>query len=59
MSGDDAPWDATEPEEDMTWANISNLEEGALYEVRIVAINGRGDESRSPAKKVQVGPTAG
>lgn len=43
----------------MTWTNISNLETGEQYEMRIVAINGRGDETRSSSKKVQVGPQTG
>ena len=53
-------WISTNPESELTWTNVSNLENGANYEMRIVAKNGHDDVSRSdPPKIVRVGNVPG
>ena len=58
FTGDD-DWEHTDTEDQHNWANITDLEPGESYELRIVAVNGAGHETRSPAIKVTVGPKEG
>ena len=58
--GDDAPWEDSNPDdEDQKWTNITGLDHGELYEVRIVAVNGKGVETRSEPRKIRIGPQSG
>ena len=47
------------PENDSNWVNISNLDNGEDYEMRIVAVNGADDEARSPIKTIRIGQKHG
>jgi receptor-type tyrosine-protein phosphatase zeta len=49
-------WGRTDPEGENNWTNITDLEPGESYEIRIVAVNGAGDTSKSPPKTFIVGP---
>ena len=58
--GDDAEWQKADPNDPgQNWANITGLGHGDLYEVRLVAVNGRGVETRSKPRRVRIGPHQG
>ena len=48
-------WEKTKLEKEHNWFNVTDLEPGPT-EIRIVAVNGRGDERRSEPVTVHVGP---
>ena len=47
-------WVLSNPEYESNWINVSGLEHGATYEIRIVARNNDGDETRSEKRPVTI-----
>ena len=45
-------WDQTDPEDTINWTNITNLEPGETYELRVVAVTGAGGTSYSTTKSI-------
>ena len=58
-AGSDGPWERTELEEENNEANVTGLQNGEKYEVRVVAVNPHGQKTESEPKTVQVGVSAG
>ena len=58
-SSDDEPWKQTRLETEHDWVNITNLTPGESYEIRVVAVNGGGETTRSTPKIVKIGPSEG
>ena len=55
-------WMSTQDESEHNWAIVSGLVPGVIYEVRVVARNGDGEEGQettSPVRKVRIGVRRG
>ena len=55
-------WQWTAPESERNWAVVNDLVPGVLYELRVVARNGDGEEAletSSPVRRIRLGSRRG
>jgi len=55
----DGEWLKSDPEDQLDWINMPNLEAGSDYDVRIVAMNDGDEKTISETTKVQIGRNKG
>lgn len=59
LSGTNDDWDRSDAEEENSWLNVSELDPGSTYELRIVAVTDLEHETRSQVKGILVGTITG
>jgi len=58
-AGSDDDWASVGPEAEHNWLNVSDLETGAEYEVRVVAMNNGANKTASEPTIIYVGARKG
>jgi len=59
FAGSDDEWMTVGPEDEHNWLNVSGLESGSEYEVRVVAMNNGDNKTTSAPTVIYVGERTG